>query len=172
MSKRKSKYEIYISLSKKQRKGYLIALLMSNVHKKQNGCWLYQGRIHNGYGVIYLFRNKKDKQESIYAHRLAYMLFVGKIRKDMFICHKCNNPKCCNPEHLYQGTQKDNMQDMVNAHRQYITWGERSGRHKLTTEQIQEIRNSNDRQIDLAMKYNVSKSNINMIVHYKSRCYE
>lgn len=155
-----------------KRMEYLRDTFMRKIIFAKNGCWEYTGRLDpNGYGQFYV-PVRSGKTKTMFAHRVAYALFVGKLKKGMFICHKCNNPCCCNPDHLYQGTPKDNVKDMIKAGTRYITWGERSGRHKLSAKQIREIRASNDRQIDLANKYGVRKSTISMIINYKSRQYE
>ncbi len=72
--------------------------------KGENECWLWKGSFKsNGYGN---FHRKS-------AHRVSYKIINCKFPKERFeICHKCNNPKCVNPNHLYAGTHKENMQDM------------------------------------------------------------
>ena len=71
-----------------------------------NGCWIWHGGITGkGYGYIY---NGKSR---IPSHRLAYELFIGKIPDGLMICHKCDVPACVNPEHLFSGTNKDNIMD-------------------------------------------------------------
>jgi hypothetical protein len=52
-----------------------------------------------------------------YAHRVAYELFVGPVPDGMFVCHRCDNPPCCNPAHLFIGTAKDNAVDSSNKER-------------------------------------------------------
>lgn len=84
----------------------------------QSGCWNWIGaKQRGGYGTIG-FKNKFLK-----AHRLSYEKFVGTIsasndsKHGTCICHKCDNPSCVNPEHLFQATQKDNMKDMADKNR-------------------------------------------------------
>lgn len=84
-----------------------------------------------GYGVIQ-FKNKK-----IRAHRLSYLLFCGPIPQGMFVCHRCDNPKCVQPKHLFLGTKQDNTDDMVQKNRQACK--EKHGNAKLKIKNIQEI---------------------------------
>jgi hypothetical protein len=72
------------------------------------GCWLWTGTINKaGYGQI-----TPRKGHKALAHRLSWMMLRGDIPPGMCVLHHCDNPPCVNPEHLFIGTAKDNMQDM------------------------------------------------------------
>lgn len=76
---------------------------------KSGDCWEWRGfRGANGYGKAHLTR-----KPSTYAHRIAWTLTNGPIPKGMHVCHHCDNPPCCNPAHLFLGTAKDNVHDMM-----------------------------------------------------------
>jgi len=89
----------------------------------------------------------------------------------MVIRHKCDNPSCCNIDHLELGTIQDNVNDMMIRNRYAKTHpnlkGENNGQHKLTLKQVQEIRNSQESNRKLAQKYNVSATTIFNIKSYK-----
>lgn len=78
----------------------------------KTGCWEWQGGLtEKGYAQIRICGKR------VYVHRLLFTYYNGPILAGMFICHSCDNPKCCNPKHLFQGTQKDNIRDMLNKNR-------------------------------------------------------
>ncbi len=77
----------------------------SNI-EKTSSCWVWKGVQIKGYGVIFF-------KKSIKAHRFSFLIHHGELKNEMLICHKCDNPICVNPDHLYQGTPKDNHNDMV-----------------------------------------------------------
>ena len=102
---------------------------LGDVQVDDKGCWVWTAsRLKSGYGVIAITRGEK------LAHRASYARFVGTIPEGKQVCHRCDNPPCCNPDHLFLGSQTDNLRDMV-----------AKGRHsrpgaKLTPEQVAEIR--------------------------------
>ena len=71
-------------------------------------CWEWLGTTtgNNGYGSMRI-----STQETAYVHRLSYVMYKGKIPPDMKVLHTCDNPVCCNPNHLFLGTQLDNIKD-------------------------------------------------------------
>lgn len=100
------------------------------------------------------------------------IIYNVNLNVENFICHKCDNPPCCNPEHLFLGTHLSNMEDRKIKGRTYITSGEKSGMHKLKTKDVLKIREDNRSLRVIANEYGVSKSNISMIKNRKSRKYE
>ena len=126
-------------------------------------CWLWTGAQNgsNGYGAIYY--NGRSRQ----AHRVAWELAnEQKIPDGMCVCHHCDNPLCVNPEHLFVGTHKENMLDMVKKSRHHH--GEEHTYSKLTAKEVIEIRKAyakdNVTLRQVASKYDVSHQNISYIV--------
>ena len=117
------------------------AILLANIVKEDgplpDPCWIWQGSIGiGGYGRM-SFRGARYK-----AHRLAYRNLVGPFDKQFQINHReCNNPACINPEHLYVGTQKENVDDMWECGHAVMPdrRGESNGRAKLREKDIPEI---------------------------------
>jgi hypothetical protein len=96
-------------------------LVKNNYEVKENGCWEWTNSISSqtGYGKLVF------KGLDMSAHRASYILFKGKIPKGKYICHSCDNKKCVNPDHLWVGTQKENMQDMIKKGRKACQKGKR-----------------------------------------------
>jgi hypothetical protein len=103
------------------------------VKNENTGCWEYSGHKNkHGYGILEI----KDKPYRV--HRISYELTYGKIPEGKVVCHTCDNPACCNPKHLWLGTQKNNMSDMVLKKRS--NRGEQRPLHKLKNQEVKEIR--------------------------------
>lgn len=82
----------------------------------KDGCWGWTGNTDGkGYGTLSHRNGSGFSPEK--AHRLSYEKHYGKIPKGLNICHKCDNPECTNPLHLFAGTQKENMQDCSRKNR-------------------------------------------------------
>jgi len=137
-----------------------------------NGCWEWIGyKDKEGYGQVSL---KRLEQYALKAHRVSYMQHKGKIADDLLICHKCDNPSCVNPDHLFLGTHQDNVDDKVKKNRQYLNRADGKGVNnpnaKLTKSQVKEITGlfsiMNNKEIGLI--YKVHHSSISSIRRGKS----
>lgn len=108
------------------------------VIKNKEGCWGWSGCApkNPGYGQ---FRYSMKK---IRAHRASWIIHFGEIPQDMLVLHKCDNRTCSNPEHLFLGTDKDNLLDMIKKGRHPIVGqrGEKSKCSKLTNDQVLQIK--------------------------------
>jgi hypothetical protein len=116
----------------------LHARIAANVFEAEGSdCWIWTGALtHKGYG--HLSVNGK----MTYAHRASYTLCIGPIPEGLFVLHKrhCTSRACCNPEHLYVGTEQDNADDRMALGRHVAPKGEAAGRAILTADKVQMAR--------------------------------
>lgn len=141
----------------------------SKVHKTSD-CWLWVGdQFSNGYG-----RFTVSKGPQVGAHRTAYELAYGPIPRGMVICHRCDTKLCVRPDHLFAGTQADNMHDMIakgrdrKAEYDKQVRGEHHPVAKLTDDDVRSIRRlSADgvSQVQLARQFGVARSLIHRILY-------
>lgn len=136
----------------------------------ENSCWPWTGPL-NAYGYGNAGHGKK-------AHREAYESAIGPIPRGLSVLHRCDNRPCCNPSHLFVGTQADNMNDMWSKGRGKPApggafHGTANAAAKLTTEQVIQLRleisAKNTTQRALAAKYGISEAQVSQIKHGKKR---
>ena len=154
--------------------------LADKTRADSNGCHVWHGsRDRGGYGRI-AFRGTVW-----WAHRLAWLLEHGEIPNGFCVCHICDTPSCVNPDHLFLGTQKDNMIDMANKGRAFMgavppiltgeAWqaahpieGRRYKAHKLTSEIVSQIRSlysaKNISQSELGNLFGISQVMVSKVV--------
>lgn len=136
-------------------------ILNKIIINSEKGCHEFSGPLNeNGYGRI-SFKGKK-----IYVHRAVYEHFNGPIPNGLIIRHKCDNPKCCNVEHLELGNQYDNCMDKVKRNRQ--AKGNKIPQSKLNEEKVLKMRKLHAEGITqkkLAEMYGVDSSQISRVVN-------
>ena len=111
--------------------------------RTKDECWEWLGgHNHAGYGNFKYYPDIKDrkKRHTIVAHRFSYIIAKGEFSRDLLILHKCDNPGCVNPNHLFIGTQLDNMRDMVSKGRGCSHIGTKNGRAKLDEDKVRNIK--------------------------------
>lgn len=123
----------------------------------EKGCRVWLGPYGSRYGTACIGGNVYS------AHRVSYVFFVGEIPDGMFVLHKCDNPACVHPGHLFVGTAKDNQVDMALKGRSAASV--RNGCAKITEETVMAIFNATGSQGDIAKRFRVAKATV---CHIKS----
>ena len=144
--------------------------------QKTEGCWEWIGyRTPYGYGS---FGAGGRQRGAVFAHRFAYELINGPVPNGLCVLHRCDNPPCVRPDHLFLGTKKDNTQDMmekkrhgVYTHPEHIRRGERHHRCRLTEGKVRGIRlrvTAGESRETLALEHGVSRATIDDIVNRRT----
>lgn len=136
------------------------SLLWSHI-VRSDGCWEWIGSKNKyGYGSV------RVGSTSVLSHRAAFFLAVGCLNGDC-VCHKCDNPACCNPSHLFLSSHEGNMLDMrKKGRRKGINCGERNGRAKLDPVEVAHIREKRHKGAslkELSSIYRVGLSTISRV---------
>lgn len=122
---------------------------------RSDGCWEWHGaKDKDGYG-IFNYGRKNSR-----APKIALELAGRPVPRGMMACHTCDNPGCVRPDHLYPGTPKQNVADMIQR-------GRANYAKKLTSEQASQIRHMPGDHGEIAAAFGVSRSNVSMIKHGK-----
>lgn len=114
-------------------------------------CWNWLASCRKGYGQ---FRTGKEGSKVECAHITSYKIYRGDIPENMCVLHRCDNPKCVNPKHLFLGSRADNVEDCVTKKRKPL--GEQLSFSKLNEIAVKDIRSSCSTGRSLAIKHNVS----------------
>lgn len=135
------------------------------------GCWLWDAATaRGGYGAF------KVDGRLCGAHRVAWEIYVGPINCGLSVLHRCDQPLCVNPSHLFLGTSADNVADRESKgrtsrgarHRERVAWGENNGQAKLSAADVAAIRSSHElTQASLAREYGVSQQQVSRILNGK-----
>jgi len=142
----------------------------------ETGCWIWEGAT-SGTKPTHLYghlgvKTEEGSWKTFYAHRLSYLIHKGAIPEGHYVCHSCDEPLCVNPEHLFVGTQQDNVNDMLKKNRGDDTplfkSGENHYKAKLSEEDVTYIRANLTgwgSVAKLARKFGVTPGNISSIKH-------
>lgn len=135
--------------------------------EKQGDCWIFKGcKTRDGYGVIGVGRKQKR------VHRLMYERFVGPIHDDKLVCHTCDTPLCCNPDHLFAGSNSDNMKDREAKGRANMPRGASHWNYKLSDEdkaKIVELRNAGSKLTEIASQFGISFQHASLVYKTQTR---
>lgn len=151
------------------------------IPEPNSGCWIWTAYCDSdGYGICCTGSIKAKTRRYLKAHRLAYEVFVEPLKNGQIVCHKCDNPSCVNPDHLFAGTWQDNVDDMMAKGRHKVGGnphhGETNGNAKLTDKDVAfiranhcvGIRNGFGSTSNLATRFGVDRSTIQRIVANKN----
>lgn len=150
-------------------KGPLVQRFWAKVDKRgDDECWPWTaGCTTAGYGSI---GSGGAGTPNLYAHRISYEFAHGTIPEGLHVLHSCDNPPCCNPAHLFLGTQVENMADMCAKGRNVPPRAPPNNKHaaKLTKAQVAEIRQASGTYRAIAARFGISRSNVGFIKTGKS----
>jgi hypothetical protein len=120
------------------------------------GCWLWRGWLSSkGYSRL------RDGAKFVYGHRALWIELHGPLSAGQCVCHRCDVPRCVNPEHLFVGSNADNHADKIAKGRQ--ARGEGIAQAKLTAQQVLAIRAHPGRQASIAAVYGINQTQVSQI---------
>lgn len=129
-------------------------------------CWNFHGaKQHFGHGLITVWTGRRSGYTEK-AHRLAWQVANGQIPDGLCVCHKCDNPACCNPAHLFLGTKADNAKDMYAKGRDSHPRGEQHPNAKIDDAMVREIRlrvANGESFASVGRKFGIDYSNVSLI---------
>jgi len=131
--------------------------------RRPNDCWEWKASVtkSNGYGQFGIDRR------TVGAHRVAYFLGTGEQPTGLHVLHQCDNKRCCNPAHLFLGTQQDNSDDYAakgfGPNLGHDQVGQRNGNARLTENEVRAIRASDDIQRIIAARYGITQVMVSRI---------
>ena len=135
----------------KRQKERLFEKNLSNYTIMEGGCWKWLGDLtRGGYGRL------RYADKMVRAHRFFYEVHRGPIPDGLYVCHKCDNPSCVNPDHLFVGSAADNKADCCAKNRH--AYGARQGQSKLTEDDVREILAAGESYPEIAKRFGVSSS--------------
>jgi hypothetical protein len=139
--------------------GYIVA----RVEFAANGCWLWQrSKLATGYGKV------PRETGHVFAHRLSFEVFNGPIPRGLCVLHRCDTPACVNPDHLFLGTQMDNVRDarakgrFANVGGRHASWLDPKARMHRAAE-IRQRRSAGDTVRSLAKTFGLSEVHVSRI---------
>ena len=130
---------------------------------KTADCWLWtKGKSGQRYGSF------DCDGKTLRAHRVSWVLHFGPIPDNLCVCHKCDTPLCVRPDHLFLGTNLDNVRDREKKKRRKPPQGEKHGNAKLTLEDVMAIRQSCASTKEIALRYNIHRDSVSRIIRRKA----
>jgi hypothetical protein len=136
--------------------------------RKTDTCWLWTAQLNNkGYGRFFYYpKTTRRGSYGLYAHRVSWNLAHGDIPAKMRVLHKCDTPACVRPDHLFIGTQRDNIRDCIAKGRSHPYGG--WIRSKLTPNDVRTIRSDPRKHHIIAADYGLLRNAVWKIKHRKS----
>lgn len=144
--------------------------VLSRLRESDDGCLEFQGhRNRKGYGTV-----GRSESKSMLAHRAVWIAEHGAIAPGLIVCHRCDNPCCCNIEHLFLGSNADNTRDMLTKGRGFWRVNAGNGKCRLSVQQVEEIRQAREggESCDsIANRYGVHATHVSRISRGLRRSY-
>ncbi|MCC6716844.1 MAG: HNH endonuclease [Acetobacteraceae bacterium] len=160
------------SIIRRSKRGLHVRFWAKVDRRAPDECWEWRGGLkQNGYGQISADPESHERVgRKLYAHRVAFALAFGSIPDGLHVLHRCDNPACVNPDHLFLGTHQQNMADMVAKRRH--AHGDRQPKRKLDQHRVRAIRwlaaHDPAPHSILAREFGVTAGNIFAIVRRRS----